>query len=258
VAGVAALISSIGAVGSATALQLLTYTAACLGPLGALRPLWHTALGFLLGTLWALLLIVPGWLLSPRGVEQRRVAAVYHTLAGQLLTCGTAGAAQARRQVTEALNVAYDTLLTARSRRGGRDRRLLRLVAELNEAHLISEAATALNSEGTQIFPQVAGMLDKYADAIENRTSPPEAPPLSGHTPGMVLLRQGLAGLTSVLCGAWAPSALPRESKAPLHERLSKAGGAGTSACRPSSLRPWWSCSSTCWRPPAGAWQRTG
>src|SRR5215469_4144341 len=121
VAGVAAMISSIGAIGSAIGLQLLTYTAVCLGPLGSLRPLWHTALGFLLGTVWALLLIVPGWLLSPRAAEQRSVAAVYRTLGGQLLTCGTAGAADSRRKVTEALNAAYDTLLTARSMRGGRD-----------------------------------------------------------------------------------------------------------------------------------------
>jgi hypothetical protein len=223
VAGVAAMMSAVGAIGSVTALQLLTYTAICLGPLGALRPLWHTALGFLLGTLWALLLIVPGWLLSPRAAEQRSVAAVYRTLGGQLRGCGTAFAAESRRKVTEALNVAYDTLLSARSRTGGRDRRLLRLVAELNQAHLISEAATAINSEGILVPPKVAAMLDEYADAIENHTRPPVIPPLPWHTPGTLLLRKGLAGLTSVLGATWTPSAAPRESKPPLRERLSKA-----------------------------------
>lgn len=223
VAGVAAMISAIGAIGSAIGLQLLTYAAVCLGPLGALRPLWHTAVGFLLGAVWALLLIVPGWLLSPRAAEQHSVAAVYRTLGGQLLTCGTAGAADSRRKVTEALNAAYDTLLTARSMRGGRDRRLLRLVAELNQAHLISEAATALNSEGTRIWPQVAETLDEYADAIEKRTRPPRAPALRGDSPGMLLLGEGLAGLTSVLSGSWTPSAAGRLGKPPLRDRLGKA-----------------------------------
>jgi uncharacterized membrane protein YccC len=223
VAGVAAMMSAIGAIGSVTGLQLLTYAAVCLGPLGALRPWWHAALGFLLGTLWALLLIVPGWLLSPRAAEQRSVAAVYRTLGGQLRGCGTAAAAESRRQVTEALNVAYDTLLTARSLAGGRDRRLLRLVAELNQAHLISEAATAINSEGILVPPQVAGTLDDYAGAIENTTRPPAVPPLWENTPGTLLLRKGLAGLTSVLRGGWAPSAAPRESKPRLRDRLSKA-----------------------------------
>ena len=92
VAGVAALLSSIGAIGSVSGLELLVYASVGLGPLGALRPWWHTALGFLLGAVWAMVLIVPGWLLSPRAAEQRSVAAVYRTLAGALRAIGTAGA----------------------------------------------------------------------------------------------------------------------------------------------------------------------
>jgi uncharacterized membrane protein YccC len=223
VAGVAALISSFGAIGSVTGLQLLVYASVCLGPLGAVRPWWHAAVGFLLGAVWALLLIVPGWLLSPRAAEQRSVAAVYRTLSGALRAIGTTRAAPARLEVTEALNVAYDNLLTARSMTGGRDRRLVRLLAELNQAHLISEAATTLNREGTRAPPQVAAVLDEYADAIENRTRPPVAPPLPGDSPGTLLLRDGLAGLTSVLCGGWTPPAPPRQRRPPLHERISDA-----------------------------------
>jgi len=29
------------------------------------RPVWHTAAGFLAGVVWALILILPGWLRSP-------------------------------------------------------------------------------------------------------------------------------------------------------------------------------------------------
>src|SRR5271163_3797009 len=65
VAGVSALISRLGSTGSATGLTLLVFTSLGLGPFGALRPWWHIALGFAVGVAWALLLLVPGWLLSP-------------------------------------------------------------------------------------------------------------------------------------------------------------------------------------------------
>ena len=77
VAGVSAALSTIGDIGSQVGLQLLVYTSLGIGPFGALRPVWHTAAGFLVGTVWALVLILPGWLLSPHGQDQRLVAAVY-------------------------------------------------------------------------------------------------------------------------------------------------------------------------------------
>ncbi len=220
VAGFAALLSSIGAIGSVTGLQLLVYASVCLGPLGALRPWWHTALGFLLGTLWALVLIVPAWLLSPRAAERRSVGAVYRRLGAGLRAIGTARAARARREVTEALNQAYDTLFTARSVTGGRDRRLLRLMAELNQAHLLSEAMTTLTREGTRVPPRVVAALDKYADAIGHRTRPPPVPELAGTSPGTLLLRDGLGGLASVMSRNWAPRDTLPPSAPPLRDRL--------------------------------------
>src|SRR6201986_2465145 len=89
VAGVSGLLSARGDIGSVTGLQLLVYTSLGAGPIGALRPVWHTAAGFGLGVLWALLLLVPGWLRAPYGREQRDVAAVYDALAGQLAAVGT-------------------------------------------------------------------------------------------------------------------------------------------------------------------------
>ena len=73
--------------------------------LGALRPWWHTVLQFTAGVAWALLLLVPGWLLSPRSVERRLVAEVYHDIAAGLRAIGTPGAGAARRSTTAALNV---------------------------------------------------------------------------------------------------------------------------------------------------------
>ena len=82
VAGVSGVLSAVGDIGSVTGLQLLVYTSLGIGPVGALRPVWHTAAGFLAGVVWALILILPGWLRSPHGREQRDVAAVYDALAG--------------------------------------------------------------------------------------------------------------------------------------------------------------------------------
>ncbi len=119
VAGVSGVVSSLGDIGSATGLQLLVYTTLGIGPVEALRPVWHTAAGFLLGVAWALILILPGWLLSPHGKEQRNVAAVYPAPAAKLSAIGTYGFAAARQGVTAALNTAYDELLTGRSTSSG-------------------------------------------------------------------------------------------------------------------------------------------
>jgi hypothetical protein len=61
------LLSALGDIGSVTGLQLLVYTSLGAGPIGALRPVWHTAAGFLAGVVWALILILPGWLRTPYG-----------------------------------------------------------------------------------------------------------------------------------------------------------------------------------------------
>src|SRR5215472_3700501 len=122
VAGVSAILARLGAIGSVTGLQLLVYTALSGGPLGALRPWWHTALEFIAGVAWALVLLVPGWLISPRSVERRLVADVYHDLAAGLRAIGTPEAGAARRTLTAALNAAYDALVRGRSAASGRSR----------------------------------------------------------------------------------------------------------------------------------------
>src|ERR1039458_5532692 len=137
VAGVSGVLSSVGDIGSITGLQLLVYTALGAGPVGAQRPVWHTAAGFLTGVIWALILIVPGWLLSPHGKEQRDVAAVYTALAQELRSVGTPGFTARRQALTSALNTAYDELLTARSTATGQNGRIARLVAVLNASHLM-------------------------------------------------------------------------------------------------------------------------
>ena len=166
VAGVSALLSSISATWSTAGMFLLVYAALGTGPVGALRPWWETLAWLLAGVGWALVLMVPGWLRHPRAVEESRVAAVYRALAAGLRAPGTNGFAATRQGVVTALNVAYEELLGQRAAATGRDRRLARLVALLNQARLVAEAAAALTYAGEQAPPQAAAQADRIAEAV--------------------------------------------------------------------------------------------
>jgi uncharacterized membrane protein YccC len=221
VAGVSALISRLGSTASVTGLQLLVFAALGLGPFGALRPWWHIVLGFAAGVAWALLLLVPGWLRSPRSAEQGAVAGAYHALAGDLRAIGTDRAAQTRRTVTAALNTAYDTLLTARATTGGRSRRMTHLMAVLNASSRVSEAVVTLRREGTRPPPLAADTLDRLADAIAAGSPlhgvPPISPPWSS-SPGSLEVQDALAALARTI--AWTPATPPEPApRTPLRER---------------------------------------
>jgi len=236
VAGVSALISRLGSTASVTGLQLLVFTALGLGPFGTLRPWWHTVLGFAAGIAWALLLLVPGWLLSPRSAEQSAVAGVYHAFADDLRAIGSDRIAETRRAVTAALNTAYDTLLTARATAGGRSRRMTHLMAVLNASSRVAEAVVTLRREGTRPPALVTDTLDRLADAIAagsrdaggsrtaDQQSPqplhgvPPIPPLWSSSPGSLELRDALAALARTI--VWTPAMPPASApRTPLRER---------------------------------------
>jgi uncharacterized membrane protein YccC len=229
VAGVSGIVSRLGATGSSVGLQLLVYGAIGLGPIGALRPWWHTALQFIAGAVWGLLLITPSWLLSPRGAEQRAVGAVYHTFANYLRAIGTPQVVPVRAQVTVALNAAYDALLTGRTRAGGRNRADMQLMAVLNVSHQMAEAAATLRAEGQRPPPWVTDTIDRLAEAIVRgivRTrlgavrgrggvrgaQLPLIPPQWSQSPGALALRDSMVGLARAISGSWAP---PSSSSAP-------------------------------------------
>jgi uncharacterized membrane protein YccC len=215
VAGASALLSSISDVGSVTGLQLLIYSSLGLGPLGALRPWWHTALAFVLGTVWALILTVPGWLLSRRAAEQRSVAAVYRALASQLRAVGTPRFTGRRQGLTAALNAAYDVLLTARATAGGRDQRLTYLMALLNQANPVAEAVLTLNREGNRPPEPVIATIDSVAEAIGDGSRPVIKPPPWGISPGAAALRDALSGLAHLVSGKATPPAYPAPRPSP-------------------------------------------
>jgi uncharacterized membrane protein YccC len=237
VAGVSGVVSALGDIGSATGLQLLVYASLGLGPLGAQRPVWHTALGFVAGAAWALLLILPGWLLSPHGQEQRDVAAVYSALAALLRSAGEEFVSR-RQALTGALNTAYDTLLRGRSTAAGRSREAMRLVAVLNASHLMAEAATAVGVAGTPPPLSVVAAVEGLADSIRSGAPPPVIPPAWDDSPGALALCDAMAGAARVLSRGWAPErSAParaawfgrvRERVAGVPDRLVKAFGGGT------------------------------
>jgi uncharacterized membrane protein YccC len=204
VAGVSALLSSVGAVWSAAGLFLLAYTALGTGPFGALRPGWLTLLWFLAGVGWWLVLLVPGWLLFPRTPEQRRVAAVYRALAANLRALGTEDLGAARRAVV-ATNLAVDELLGKRASTSGSGGEMALLMNLIRYARQATEAATALDYAGERSPPQAAAQADAVAGAVLNDVAVPaiEAPPAA--SPPMLALYRTLNQAADVVSGRAAP-----------------------------------------------------
>jgi uncharacterized membrane protein YccC len=220
VAGVSGLLSARGDIGSVTGLQLLVYTSLGAGPVGALRPVWHTAAGFLVGVVWALILILPGWLRAPYGREQRDVAAVYDALAGLLRSVGGGEFTAARQALTTALNTAYDELLTARSTATGLNRQRARLLAALNASHLMAEATVAVGLAGTRPPPLVIDVVSRLADAIRTESPPPMIPPPWDESPAMLTLRDSMADAARALSRQWY-HAWPGAGRPPAAGRVS-------------------------------------
>ena len=223
VAGVSALLGAGGSTASVAGLQLLVYTALGTGPLGALWPLWHAPLLFLAGAAWAMLLILPGWILFPHAAEQRSVAEVYRALARALRSAGTEEFAAARLGLTGALNAAYDQLRAIRTASSGRDRRIMRLVALLTQSHLVAEAVTAVALEGTPPPAAVTDAAARLADAIQDRSQPPAIPPPWRPSPGAVALCEALAGAARLLTADRIPAEQQRLTRPGPRERLADA-----------------------------------
>jgi hypothetical protein len=226
VAGASAVLSTVGDIGSQVGLQLLVYASLGIGPFGALRPVWQTAVGFLVGVLWALVLILPGWLLAPYGQDQRYVAAVYQALADQLAAIGTDQLTARRQAVTTAVNSAYDELLSARAIAAGRNRTTMRLIAALNASNQMSQAATTLGVAGNRPPPMVIETVRRLAEAIRtgSKGQPPMIPPIWDTSPGAVALRDSMVGVARVLARDWTPG---DRTRAALREEVSAGDPAG-------------------------------
>ncbi|MFJ9443741.1 FUSC family protein [Kitasatospora sp. NPDC101235] len=179
VALLSGMISSIGAVASVSGLLLLLNAVVGAGlPLPS--PWWLPAALLLLGGLVVLALTLLAWPLRLGVPERAVVAGTYRAVADMLEATGTPEYDGRRHELTRSLDQSYDLLLARRARRHGRSATLARLLAQLNAAIPVVEAATAAQLRPPEFGPLPAdypAAVRALADAVERgRTGP--APPL--------------------------------------------------------------------------------
>ncbi|MDX6338279.1 MAG: hypothetical protein QOG05_5619 [Streptosporangiaceae bacterium] len=220
VAGLSALMTAAGATLAITGLQLLVYTILGTGPLGAARPWWWPPLLLLAGVGWAILLLVPAWLVAPLAAEQRSTAEVYRALARMLRAAGTPDFPAAHQAVVGALNQAWDDLASRRARISGRDPELNRIAALLRQTHPLTEAAVTLVQEGAQAPPQLTATIEAIADAIQYGTPVTSVRPAGGPTPGSRALAAAVAGAADLASGKRPAEGGAAPSRPDLRERV--------------------------------------
>lgn len=220
VAGLSAVLSAAGATAAITGLQLLVYTILGTGPLGMSRPWWLPPLLMLAGLAWAILLLVPGWLIAPLAPEQRSIADVYRALARGLRAAGTPEFPAAHQAVVNALNQAWDDLASRRVRISGRDPELIRLAALLWQTHPLTEAAVTLVQEGVPAPPGLIATIEAIADAIQYGTPVTSVRPAGGPTPGSTALACAVAQAADLVSGKRVAEGMAPPSRPSLHERL--------------------------------------
>ncbi|SNS09993.1 Uncharacterized membrane protein YccC [Geodermatophilus saharensis] len=175
-AAAAALISAIGSAMSLGALQLLIYTALASGlqtPLPAVAELaWFAA-----GAAWATLTVLGQAATEPSDPDRAAVAAVFTRIAGLLTAVGTDATETARRDLTAALNAAYDRVIRSRSISSGRNRELSELAGVLNAAAPLVEAAVASARTAVPADPHDVTAVHALASAVTgSRELPAERP----------------------------------------------------------------------------------
>ncbi|MFI8254221.1 FUSC family protein [Streptomyces filamentosus] len=177
VALVSGMISSIGAVASASGLLLLLNAVVGAG-LPMPDPWWKAPLLLGVGGLVVLALTLLGWPLRRAGPERAAVAATYRTVAELYEAAGTDAYQEKRQAVTASLNQSYDLILARRARQHGRTSSLARLLAQLNVLIPLLEAAPAADLRVRAVGPlppEVAATVRDLADAVETgRTERPE------------------------------------------------------------------------------------
>ncbi|WP_097196371.1 FUSC family protein [Blastococcus aggregatus] len=174
---VAAQISRISATMSLGSLQLLIYTALSSGFLTSLS--WQTEVAFfLLGAAWATLTTLVQTRTEAGDPDRAAVAAVFTRVALLLEAADAAQAETARRELTTALNDAYDRVIRSRSHHAGRVRELSELAGVLNSAAPLVEASVAAARARVPVDDaDVAAVHDLAAALTGERELPGERPP---------------------------------------------------------------------------------
>lgn len=174
---VAAQISRINATMSLGSLQLLIYTALSSGFLTSLP--WHREVAFfLLGAIWATVTTLVQSRTEVVDPDRAAVAAVFTRIARLLEAESADSAGDARRELTTALNAAYDRVIRSRSHHAGRVRELSELAGVLNSAAPLVEAAVAAARARVPADAADVAAVDALAAALAgNRELPGERPP---------------------------------------------------------------------------------
>ncbi|MEV7967931.1 FUSC family protein [Sphaerisporangium sp. NPDC088356] len=197
---VSALISTSGAAGSLSALQLLVMTV-----LGIGVPYPETslagALAYLLGAAWALVLSVAAWPLRPRAAEEAAVAQVYREL-GRLFEEPGPERAVALSAFDTTLKNAYETVFGARSSAAGPDPERTRLIALLNQASQIRHALVSLNQENREPPPEIAGTVRAITDALSGGAPPTGLPGCEADSPALRALCSAVQDAVELVSGA--------------------------------------------------------
>lgn len=193
VSAAAALISQVNAALSLGSLQLLVYTALASGLVTELSP--AAELGFFLaGAGWAAVLTLVQAATETVDPDRAAVAAVFTRIATMLAACGTPGTEPARRELTSALNAAYDRVIRSRSHTAGRVRELSELAGVLNAAAPLVEGAVAAARAGVPVDAEDVDAVRALATALAgDRELPAERPPaLEDGSPARRAVRHGV------------------------------------------------------------------
>ena len=165
---IAAQISAINATMSLGSLQLLVYTALSSGFTTSLA--WHTEVAFFLaGAAWATLTVLVQARTEVVDPDRAAVAAVFTRIAGLLAAEDAEHAEDARRELTAALNAAYDRVIRSRSHHAGRVRELSELAGVLNSAAPLVEGTVAAARARVPADPADVAAVQALATALAGR-----------------------------------------------------------------------------------------
>lgn len=172
-AAASALLSGISATGSSAGLMLIVFGVVGAGQGEVWDPVEATG-WFAVGAGWTLTLAIAAWPVRATLPERATLAAVYTKLADLLEVSGTRAAGPARRELTGAMNEAYDVLLAARSRLEGRDAHYRKLFVVLLETTPVVEAGVALHNAHIRPSPEMIAAVREVGEAIRADSAPPD------------------------------------------------------------------------------------
>jgi uncharacterized membrane protein YccC len=190
---VAAMVSAVDAALSLGALQLLVYAALSSG-LDTPLPLTAELAWFGAGAAWATVTVLAQAGTETVDPDRAAVAAVFSRTADLIEVTGGVGTDEARRELTLALNQAYDRVIRSRSLAPGRSRVLSELAGVLNAAAPLVEGAVATARAGEPADPDDVAAVRALARALgEDAGLAEERPPArEDGTPARRALRHGV------------------------------------------------------------------